>query len=298
MNTVQLDQGTILTRIRSEKYPGINCYGILITASCDIARRKVQKYYYITALDAKQWLTSEPGFRESFGQVIKTLSEQLEAHSKEFLDPKTLMGFSVEAAKNAIEQAKPPESDKKKYKKLKKLLEVYENYSKYEHFNMTVEDRCAAIRHCEGTRKLFDMVTTVLNEIGQGRRFHYYYLPIKAYSDCDESSEGLIADFQELGFLYLQDLERIKSPGFDPYSLNSEHMEEIGYSPDDYARYNKIFYMDDTNEEAPDNNVNVAGKIRSPWREHFMQRLSFSFSRIGLDDIKNEDFQDLLHSVR
>ena len=72
MENIQLDQGTIITRIRSEKYPGIKCFGILITASCDIANKKVQKYYYVTALNAKEWLTSEPGFREVFGSYIVT----------------------------------------------------------------------------------------------------------------------------------------------------------------------------------------------------------------------------------
>lgn len=37
----ELDQGSVLYGLRSDRYPGIPCYGIVITASCDIANSKV-----------------------------------------------------------------------------------------------------------------------------------------------------------------------------------------------------------------------------------------------------------------
>lgn len=39
----ELDQGSVLYGLRSDRYPGIPCYGIVITASCDIANSKVSK---------------------------------------------------------------------------------------------------------------------------------------------------------------------------------------------------------------------------------------------------------------
>lgn len=53
-----LDQGTIIYGIRSDKYPNLRCYGIIITASCDIAQQKVSKLYYLLAIDATEWFCS------------------------------------------------------------------------------------------------------------------------------------------------------------------------------------------------------------------------------------------------
>ena len=101
-----------------------------------------------------------------------------------------------------------------------------------------------------------------------------------------------------IGFLYLRDLDRLKSPGFDQYSLNPEHEKEIGYSQEDCARYKQMFFIDDIpGEESDGNYVDIAGQIQSPWREHFIQRMSFSFSRIGLENITDADYHTLIQNV-
>lgn len=42
-----LDQGTIIYGIRSDKYPAFPCYGIIITARCDIAQDTFVKDGYL-----------------------------------------------------------------------------------------------------------------------------------------------------------------------------------------------------------------------------------------------------------
>lgn len=56
MDEIKVTQGTILCSIRSDKYPTTRCYGIIISAMCDIAQGKVDKIYLLTAIDAKEWI--------------------------------------------------------------------------------------------------------------------------------------------------------------------------------------------------------------------------------------------------
>lgn len=62
----ELDQGSVLYGLRSDRYPGIPCYGIVITASCDIANSKVSKIYCLIGVDAKQWFCTEYGYRQAY----------------------------------------------------------------------------------------------------------------------------------------------------------------------------------------------------------------------------------------
>ncbi len=47
---LSLTQGTVFSGLRSNKYSGENCYGVVITAQCDLANKKVDKVFFLTAL--------------------------------------------------------------------------------------------------------------------------------------------------------------------------------------------------------------------------------------------------------
>lgn len=71
----QLDQGTIIYGIRSDKYPNLRCYGVIITASCDIAQQKVSKLYYLLAIDAKEWFCSKFAYPQVYCSKIEGLQK-------------------------------------------------------------------------------------------------------------------------------------------------------------------------------------------------------------------------------
>ena len=78
-------------------------------------------------------------------------------------------------------------------------MKAYEDYSRFEHPDMTANDRQEAVRYWKENQKVLKTATASLKDISQGKRFHNYYLPIKAYIDqCNLCSDGLIADFEEL----------------------------------------------------------------------------------------------------
>ena len=299
MNRPHLDQGTILTRIRCEKYPEINCFGIIVTASCDIAQRKVQKYYYVTALDAKKWITTEVGFNYLLADEIKNRYDALKKEAEGFISIDTLTAMTIDEAKNAISNLQIPEEMGKR-DKISQLSDRYDKYAQLVHPGITIQDRSMAIiAILNESNKKKESLIKKLKAIYKGEINQYYYLPMNAFSERhDVGWIGLVLDFQELGFFYQRDLERLMSPGFDPFTLDELNIEITGYTVSDCVRYNQIFFMDDTDVESEGNSVEVTGCIHSPWREHMMQHFSFAFSRIGLEELTNSDFENLAMSVK
>lgn len=92
-----LDQGTVIYGIKSDKYPAFPCYGIIITARCDIAQNKVPKYHYLVAVDASSWFSSKHGYQLVYSKTIadkmKTVCDKATALE---LDGQTLLSTSTE----------------------------------------------------------------------------------------------------------------------------------------------------------------------------------------------------------
>ena len=83
MDAFSIDQGTIIYGIQSAKYPTIPCYGVIITARCDIAQRKVPKYYFLIAVDASDWFCSEHGYELVYRATIKNLKNDIDCKATE-----------------------------------------------------------------------------------------------------------------------------------------------------------------------------------------------------------------------
>ena len=92
-----LTQGTIITGIRSDKYPNIRCNGVVISARCDLANCKISKIYYLVAVPSDDWLLSDEGFNIVLSQRQNELEDKLQAKlGGSGLDWSTLKSFSVE----------------------------------------------------------------------------------------------------------------------------------------------------------------------------------------------------------
>lgn len=267
-NHYQLDQGSIIYGIKSSKYPNIVCYGIIITASCDIANSKVSKYYYLLGIDVDEWLKSSHCFHYLFS---KEIDEKIKTHTNVIsnckLDAEALLSFSKEEVEKVIKEKVPQKKQKiesaidflRKAKQISTITELSE-------IDIKAENK----------------ITGKLKEISQGREAHYYYLPKSAYLNSDKMDEGLIIDLQEIGFILPEEANIIiRNKGIDSMvlsSLNSDLVESLKST---------LFLEDD------DSYVDVEGTINSPWREHLMQRFSQGFIRIGLDGANDSDFKEI-----
>lgn len=269
------DQGTVLYGIRSARYPGVNCYAVIISASCDIANDKVEKIYYLVGVRAKEWFTTEYAYRQVYAEKIKSLFKKIDKEfEKHSLNAELLQNFSREEVEHIIDV----QEIKKTYKE--SLRKIYNEFSTFCQTEMTEESRKEAIKKDEKPIKNF------LKSIAKEQIFHYYYLPEASYLEHGKKDMGLIIDLQEIDSIPIKDMHKIRSPGIDKLVLSK-------YSPEEAERLEKKYFL-----QGPTDFVDTEGCICSPWREHLMQRFSHDFVRIGIDGATDEDYDQLISKIR
>lgn len=270
----QLDQGSILFGIRSEKYPNSCCFGVVISASCDIANCKVPQFYYLVAVDAADWFSTGVGYNQVYDEKIKSLLSKLENHAqKHSLDATFLQQFSTEDFNLVIESEITKVRDRAEIKK------AFEQFRIFNHPSMTDEHRKEAIREDVEPVKKF------LESISKGTINHFYFLPQIAYRENGKKNIGLMVDLQEIRMLSLQDARMIFSPGIDYMLLPCIDEKQQMILKNSYWLNNESDF------------VGVDGIVKSPWREHLMQKFSHAFVRIGLDGSTKDDFLQLARSI-
>ena len=301
MDTFLINQGTVIYGIQSAKYPSIPCYGVVITARCDIAQRKVPKYYFLIAVDASDWFCTEHGYELAYNEKIKNLKNEIICKANELeLNGDVLISLNCDALA-AVLSSKREEyvGNKRCSQKIDTLLNKLEEYSVFAGKNMTNSKRSEAIR------KQPQIAVEELKKIYKGEKHHYNFLPQHAYLKNSVFSTGLIVDLLEIGELSLEDADRIKSPGIDyqilPKRPTPEEMIEVirtgnqqqidGMFSDinENKRLTSAYWLKDNSDF-----VDFEGTIQSPWCEHLMQRFSNAFIRIGIIDPTEEDYKTVI----
>lgn len=269
-----LTQGSILYGIRSKKYSSCRCYGIIISARCDVAYCKVPKFYFLVAVDAKEWFSTEVGYREAYTEKVKLLRKQLDDLSDVHqLNADTLLSFTEIELDKVINKIIPKPTDRTK------IRECISRFRLFSSPNMDDEKRKQAIRS--------DIKPAIhfLDKVGKGEIVHYYFLPQNSYCSNGDKCSGLIVDLQEIEVLPIEDAERIQSPGIDYMLLPTMNSDE-------QKRLKEHYWL-----ESEDDYVIEYETINSPWIEHLMQRFSHGFIRIGVDGATNDDYLRLANDI-
>lgn len=265
----QLDQGSIIYGIRSDKYPNNKCFGIIITSSCDIANNKTSKLHYIVGIDIDEWILTDNGF---FLSYIKSQSTKISKLLTPFeLDVNTLLEFDADEAKRVINEYIQDNNTKTK---TETALDQY-----YVYKNSDLDERKQIIKNDPNP------VINVLRGINKGEYLHYHYLPEAGYSIENEMNKvldrGIIVDLQEIGIISIEDARLIVAEGIDYKNLPT-------YEKKTREKYKKMFWLN-----GKDDFIILKSNIACPWREHLMQRFSHSFIRIGVDGATDSDINKI-----
>lgn len=293
MRERELTQGTVIYGVRSKKYPTGPCYGIIITARCDIAQDKVPKYYYLLAVDASKWFCTQYGYRQAYAGTLKSRKTNLCNKAAELeLDGESLITMDRESVTAILadkrDQVRGIRKEEQKVDSLAKIIEQYCDMA-----NVTMDtSRSQVIKQEHKTAVNF------LKEIDSGKQCHYYFLPQDAYLNNGVMDRGLIVDMLEIGVLSKADAKKIVNPfviGLTysdlPQLPSNEELHQLELNRtlfekiSEYVRLRQEFWL-----ESGSDFVAIDGTTRSPWCEHMMQRFSNVFIRIGLDNPTNDDF--------
>ena len=272
--TEELTQGSIIYGTRSNKYPGVRCYGIIISARCDIANCKIPKYFYLTAVEIREWLTTNIGFKTIYTEKVKTLEGRLKQFAKnEGLDWTVLSSRSEDEFMRII-----TDSSDMKSKEIKEWTQTYTEFMRFTADMMSSEDKTEEIR------KDKKQVLDYLARISDGRVIHYCFIPQAAYETTNNKKDGMIVDLQEIEILPMEDASKIKLDMLD-YACPKLTKEER-------ECYNRRYFL-----ETKDDFVCSEGVIQSPWIEYLMQQFSHAFIRIGVDLATKNDFTELIKKI-
>ena len=269
-----LTQGTIITGIRSDKYPNIRCNGVVISARCDLANCKISKIYYLVAVPSDDWLLSDEGFNIVLSQRQNELEDKLQAKlGGSGLDWSTLKSFSVEDFSTVIH-----DQEVGLKKDTEKVLEIFLTFKNYTNKYLEPGDKKAILQNENKS------VASSLLKIVNGQMMHYIYVPENAYIKDGSIDKGLIIDLQELEYISIRDAERLANCEID---IQSKDLSDA-----DKQRYNNYFFFIDWPGYAM-----AECDIASPWTEYIMQRFSNAFIRIGVDGPQKEDVQSMVSRV-
>lgn len=278
----------------------VPCYGVIITARCDIAQHKVPKYYFLTAIEASEWFCSEQGYQQAYSETIKQKMKNVYDKAEELeLDAKTLLAVSedslqviLEDKRKQLEYARIKKADKK----IKDLIAAIKEYVQVAQIGSASEQKRHAIQANDKP------AIKCLKDIDAGKLHHYYFLPQAAYLDNNVKSKGLIIDLLEIGSLEISDANKITNPFLSgihyaglPTLPTKEELANIKTSDKAFARLSEYIRLKQAFWLEKDSDfVGVEGTIRSPWCEHLMQRFSNVFVRIGLENPTDDDFRAVI----
>ena len=300
MDESTIDQGTIIYGIRSDKYPTVPCYGIIITARCDIAQKKVPKYYFLVAVDASEWFCTNHGYSMVYKKKIHDMKNVIDSLATELdLNGDVLISLTQENIDVVLANKRSEYSNNGAIKKIDSLSKKIAEYYIFVDTTENTEKRRQAIH------KNPKPAIEFLKEIDQGKHLHYYYLPQKAYLGNNIFDKGLIVDLLEISQISISDVEKIKSPGIDfkvlPKIPSREDiidatkteqqmlLAQLYSDIQEHYRLTSLYWL--TNDS---DFVVIEETIKSPWCEHLMQRFSNAFIRIGIDNPSPDDFEEII----
>lgn len=266
-----ITQGTIISSLRSKKYLDEVCFGVIITARCDLANKKVNKVFFLEALALEDWVLSKFGMQCVLkGKLNDVICNITNALNKYGLDWETLKSFSDDEVKIVLEQEVNDKNDSSK------INDLYKKYKEISNENTNKNDRK---KLCNTYSKL---IFESINKIVNGQDMHYVYIPSDGVSS--EFKRGLIVDLQEVDYLSLEEIEDLCS-----YSID---IKNSSMSTEKKEHYNDRFYIyDGIGYTIP------ICDIKSPWLEYLMQHFSNVFSRIGIDTPSKDIMKQMITEI-
>lgn len=267
----KITQGTVINGIRSPKYDDVDCYGIIITARCDLAQSKVNKVFFLTGVPLLQWTCSKAGFeiviKEYRNQIVTNIKNEIQKYE---LDWDTLKKFDNDDFELIVEESIKKNNIKDKIKQNMAI------YRKINSTNLTADQRKEILSEPDPPKKLKEYI----KKVSCGSITHYVHIPASGM-ELEISSDGLIIDLQELDYFPYNWVKNIENGELD---ITFPDLVET-----DRDEYDKVFHIIDK-----DGYAYHCTNIKSPWIEYILQRFTNLFARIGVDNLSDNQIDNIL----
>lgn len=271
---VEFTQGTVVYGVRCAKYSLIPCYGIVITARCDIANSKTNKIFKLVGVPVEDWILTNQGYIEVLKGNIKNIKKNLEVILTKYeLDLESIVSFTESEIENVLQDSNVSQKD---IAQINTFLSKYRQYTSSE---LTLEQKKSVL--VENTSN----IQSVMKNIASGKDSHYIILPSDTIEKAsDKRVKDLVIDLQEIDYWTFDIVDKLKKNEIDVRSTR--------LTKNDKTILNDYFYI----KEKP-GYAEIIGKVTSPWIEFVMQRFTNLFARIGVDTLSESQITELVKSV-
>lgn len=257
----QFTQGTVFTCGYAENYPGKIVHGLVITARCDAAQRKVPIYSFIPVVSLGDWVFKD-GAEIALRRMIDDAENTLENIINDCKLSLTIL--RAHSANDIIEKILRPLAEKDR--------KIEAKIQKFQNAQATIERVEAALADgrreilCEALKLAPKFLDNVIKEISGNKIMgHHLLRGMKTLVGKDGDHVALLREVHHIPNSVAQ---RIVSG-----------VSTIEWS-DDLAKLARCpVFLDNEDYCMP------VAKLRSPWVEHLMQSWSLLFTRIGVEDI-------------
>lgn len=266
-----MTQGTVINSIRSKKYADCTCFGIMISARCDIANNKVQKFFYLEAVELKSWIFSEVGYNFLMTEKTKAIENKIqELCIKNELDWESLKNFSFDEFENVINTEIEIKNAKNQ------AIDSFKQYMHYSNDSLSIIDKRNIL-----SKEKKSIINFLLN-ISNGKDTHFIYIPASAMQNQIE--DGLVVDLQEIDYLDANTVKDLCN------CLIDEKNPELDNEKKNY--YDKRFVL----SEGTGYSMEFC-EIESPWIEYLLQHFSNMFVRIGVDNLNKSEITEIVEKI-
>jgi hypothetical protein len=257
----EISQGCIFTNARAEDYDNCNVYGLVITARCDIANDKVNKYNYLPIVTYNDWLK-----RDYFNIITDRAKSQEIGSVKGILKELGLSQTLITTEKliDIYDGIFKVSSERKITNKSKAFLGAVERNNVLD--NISLENISSKhLMYLQNTYK--GIAKGIVSELLNQKLNGYYYL--NAISPTHEEGEHFVILLREVNHIpRVLAMEIAHGLDYEPYiTLCQQYPSAIGRL-----------------EMTPDSFCMPLGAMKSPNIEHLMQKFAELFGRIGIDD--------------
>ena len=265
----RLDQGLIFTCGRAEDFLSHEVFGVTITARCDIAQDKADKYSYLPIVRLRDWWHVD-GCRILSGRARHQQFTSLRQNLRHAGLSESIL--TVESPRRIAETLFPEGVDGPRAKcrvRVHELVASLERIEAVGEVAAQTEKVQALCSEFAGLRR------SLMDELVAHRLTGYYFLP---QIDPDGDDMGYVVLLREVRHLP-REIARCVAAGFP--------RPEPRVDTDTGSQFVAHLCFDHYDFAMP------IGLLPSPLIEHIMQSFALLFTRIGLEDLPSEYLTDL-----
>ena len=265
-----LTQGDVVVGLSAHGYESVQTFGVIVTARCDFAHEKADVINYVPAVPIRDWFERD-GWRRPTIQEEDEVTKQLLSETVRCLRRTEISSTEIETsiadyggqATLSLITESGGVSPTEKAQRFAKRLDVLRRYVKAEKRPPAIKDK---------------IVKGLLKDLQMHRLTDLYYLPLSFLGE-DERVYAYVALLRQFYAIRARNL--IPVSGVAGVRLgNSYDGTRPPISDYDNLPFGRV------------------ARMMSPYTEHFLQRATMLFARIGVTDIHFDNIQQLAEAIR